>query len=167
MTPIKGEVALPTPTNPLPPAVNGPLCASLLAGAYSLDRIARGELTVTDAPALRGLMQTMVERSQPAAPSAITANLERLFAHYPQAPLTDSQLQGRWADWLDDLATIPPLILAAACRDWRRSPAAYAPTPGQFLEKAEPYFAAWGFIQKAASLALTNLEREPELRRVK
>ncbi|MNL27165.1 hypothetical protein D3C87_1487370 [compost metagenome] len=42
-------------------------------------------------------------------------------------------------DWYDDLEGLPLQVIEATARDWRRSNARFAPTPGQFLEKAKRY----------------------------
>lgn len=64
----------------------------------------------------------------------IIALVGRLSLHYPQPALNEDANADRWADWCADLRHLPADIIAAACRDWRQSPAKYAPTPGQLLE---------------------------------
>jgi hypothetical protein len=59
----------------------------------------------------------------------IATLIEGLRRHYPAQPLDADG----WGDWYDDFADVPPDIIAAACRDWRRSDNRWAPTPGQLL----------------------------------
>lgn len=57
----------------------------------------------------------------------------KLVLHYPQPSLPEGANASRWDDWFDDFADIPADILAAACRDWRRSDSRFSPSPGQLL----------------------------------
>ncbi len=64
----------------------------------------------------------------------ITLHVGKLILHYPQPSLPVESNASRWDDWFDDFADVPPDVLAAACRDWRRSDAKFAPAPGQLLK---------------------------------
>lgn len=152
---IKGE--LPTRDNPLPNVANQQLCASLRAGGLLADRLRRGDFKASDTPALKSL-QTEVEASlTPITQTELASHLERLFAHYPQVVMTDSQLEGRWGDWFDDLGNLPADIIAAGCRDWRRSSERFAPTPGQLLDKTEPYMASRVFVERMIRKVIKEL----------
>jgi hypothetical protein len=79
--------------------------------------------------------------------------MERLFAHYPRPDLPESAAATRLDDWYDDLEGLPLPVIEATARDWRRSNARFAPTPGQFLEKAkrysEPHSVGLGLVRLA------------------
>lgn len=64
----------------------------------------------------------------------ITAEVGNLSLHYPQPQLAERENESRWEDWFDDFTDVPPDILTAACREWRRSDARFAPAPGQLLK---------------------------------
>lgn len=76
---------------------------------------------------------------RPASVLEIAAVVERLFAHYFRPDMPDGAAANRLDDWYDDLDGLPLDVLQATARDWRRSDAKYAPTPGQFLAKASRY----------------------------
>lgn len=131
--------ALPTPRLPVPSVVNQPLLQCLLAGGLYRDKIKAGVLSTTHLPDLRQLVAELEPSVRPATLPEAAAVLDRLFAHYFRPDLPNHIEENRLDDWYDDLEGIPLDILQAAARDWRRSEAKYAPTPGQFLEKTKRY----------------------------
>jgi hypothetical protein len=123
----------------VPSATNQQLLKSLLAGGFYRDRIKAGEFTTEQVPALRQLEAELEPACRPASVLEIAAVVERLFAHYFRPDMPDSAAANRLDDWYDDLDGLPVDVLQATARDWRRSDAKYAPTPGQFLAKAKRY----------------------------
>jgi hypothetical protein len=91
-------------------------------------------LTDADLPALCDYRDEAMRLLIPASEEQVTLHLGKLVLHYPQPDLPEGANKSRWNDWFDDFALIPEDILAAACRDWRRSSARFAPSPGQLLE---------------------------------
>lgn len=130
---------LPTPSLPVPSVTNQPLLQSLLAGGFYRDRIKRGEFTTAQLADLHRLVEQLEPLNVPASVLEIAAVVERLFAHYFRPDMPDNAAANRLDDWYDDLEGLPLDVLQATARDWRRSSAKYAPTPGQFLEKAARY----------------------------
>ncbi len=130
---------LPTPSLPVPSVTNQQLFASLLAGGLFRDRVKAGEFTTSDLPALRQLEAQLQPANEPAKTWDAAAVMERLFAHYPRPDLPESAAATRLDDWYDDLEGLPLQVIEATARDWRRSNARFAPTPGQFLDKAKRY----------------------------
>ena len=96
-------------------------------------------LSTSHLPDLRQLVAELEPSVRPATLPEAAAVLDRLFAHYFRPDLPNHIEENRLDDWYDDLEGIPLDILQAAARDWRRSEAKYAPTPGQFLEKTKRY----------------------------
>lgn len=100
-----------------------------------------GDPDPADAAAFRNMADEIDALRTPADPRAVMVELERLFAHYP-APVggwDGAAGRERWKDWLADVGHLPLDIIRAACRDYRRSPERFAPSPGQWLAFAEPY----------------------------
>lgn len=68
--------------------------------------------------------------------------LLRLQAHYWRPDFTPAQARELYADFMDDLAHIPPDILDDAIAAYRQNPAErFFPRPGQLLAIAEPILA--------------------------
>lgn len=155
-TPIR---ALPTPQNPAPTVDNEPLLRSLLSGGLLTDKIRDAGITAADLPTLTSIAARLAEAMRPAPPVLIAPTLERLFAHYPVTDLSEASHRTRWRDWLDDFADVPADVLEAACRDWRRSPERFAPSPGQLLALAKPYLDAQQVRATYVSRAI-NILRE-------
>jgi hypothetical protein len=133
------ETPLPTPSVPVPSVTNQRLLRSLPGAGLFRDRVKQGEFSPDDLPALRVLEAELVVANEPAKAWDAAAVIERLFAHYPRPDLPDSAAATRLDDWYDDLEGLPLPVIQATARDWRRSAAKFAPTPGQFLEKAKRY----------------------------
>lgn len=131
---------LPSAECPEPSVTNQPLLRRLLAGGFYQDRVRSGEITKGMALEARALAGEIEATCQPANPAEAAAVIERLFSHYPRSDLTPNAAVLRVDDWLDDLEGIPLDVLQAAARDYRRSSARFAPTPGQFLECVKPYW---------------------------
>lgn len=132
---------LPSASVPVPSVTNQQLLRSLPGAGLFPDRVKRGEFTADQLPALRVLEAELVRANEPAKEWDAAAELEKLFSHYPRPDLPDAVAATRLNDWYDDLEGIPLPVIQAAARDWRRSTAKFAPTPGQFLEKAQRYHA--------------------------
>jgi hypothetical protein len=119
-----------------------------------------GEFTTSDLPNLRRLEADLIPANEPAGILEIAAVVERLFSHYPRPDLPESAAATRLNDWYDDLEGLPLAVLEATARDYRRSDARFAPTPGQFLAKAkryaEPHSVGLGVVRLAIK-TLTNL----------
>jgi hypothetical protein len=130
----------------------------LRAGGLWSDKIKAGTYKATDIPDLRAMLGEVEASLSAVSPTALVAHLERLFVHYPQPALNDSQLESRWQDWLDDLGALPADIVEAGCRDWRRSTANYAPTPGQFLDQVGGYMSCRVFTERALKTLIERLE---------
>lgn len=74
-------------------------------------------------------------------PGQAATLIERLAGHYWR-PERDEYASAAWAaDWVSDIGHLPPLVIADACTEWRRSPARFMPTPGEFLAIAEKHAA--------------------------
>jgi len=70
-------------------------------------------------------------------PGKAATLIERLAGHYWR-PDRDDFASAAWAaDWVSDIGHLCPLVIEETCRHWRRSPARFMPTPGEFLEIAE------------------------------
>lgn len=130
---------LPTPSHPVPSATNQPLLKSLLAGGFYRHRLKAGDFTTESLPALKAFVEEVSPSCQPATLLEVAAIIDRLFAHYPRPDLPAHVAANRLDDWYTDLEGLPRDVLEAAARDWRRSEAKFAPTPGQFLEKTGRY----------------------------
>jgi hypothetical protein len=60
----------------------------------------------------------------------------RLFAHYRAPDLTDAEADWVMEDLIDDLAEFPAVVIAAACREWRRTQK-WRPTIAELREACE------------------------------
>lgn len=70
-------------------------------------------------------------------PGKAATLIERLAGHYWR-PDRDEFASAAWAaDWVSDIGHLCPLVIEETCKQWRRSPARFMPTPGEFLEIAE------------------------------
>lgn len=113
-----------------------------------------GDFTKADLPAVKAYAKEAARLMLPAPDAEAVKMLDRLFKHYPQTHLHESEHADRWDDWLDDLEDVPLDVLDMACTRWRRSTQRFAPTPGQLLDKvSEILFARKVFAKRAAELA--------------
>jgi len=101
-------------------------------------QIIRGEIGVGDLPLLRQMEAVEQLAMVPVEPRGMVALLEALFQHYPPRQLSEGGEKQVWKDWAEDVGHLPPAVLAAACRAYRRSAARFAPTPGQLLALVDP-----------------------------
>lgn len=115
------------------PSLEGLALHSLLLSAVPRE-VAR-TMTAADVPALMSYLSEARRLARPVDETVAIQMLEALFLHYPQRSLKPEESAVIWADWCDDLADVPPDVLAAACRIWRRSSERFAPSPGQLLAK--------------------------------
>lgn len=100
-------------------------------------------MTAEDLPALREYHQVAVVDCAPATPKEVGLILARLFSHYPpRNDLSPALSDQRMGDWFRDLAEYPADVLEASAAAWRRSKERFAPSPGQFIAKANEIFAA-------------------------
>jgi hypothetical protein len=118
-----------------------------LTGTALDSRQLYGELTATvsrfRSPAM---MSQLVRHSGQLSASLTDRNpgqaatlIERLAGHYWR-PERDQYASAAWAaDWVSDIGHLPPLVISDACTEWRRSPARFMPTPGEFLAIAEKH----------------------------
>lgn len=150
--------ALPTPSHPVPSVTNQQLLKSLLAGGHYRDKISAGIFTASDLPALKTLVAEVSPSCQPATLLEIAAIIDRLFSHYPRPDMPSHVAANRLDDWYTDLEGIPRDVLEATARDWRRSDARFAPTPGQMLEKAKRYHDPRFYTAKIAPMVIAALE---------
>lgn len=75
---------------------------------------------------------------RPATDDQVAIAVERLRANYPEfEDLDDPVLEMVIEDMLNDMAGFPHEMLVEACRRWRNSPAARAPTAGQLKAMVE------------------------------
>lgn len=95
-------------------------------------------LTTDERAALTAARAALSASLQPAPQPALVVVLRRLMNHYPASQRDPGLEKARWEDWLEDLAGIPLDAVEAAAKAWRRSPKAFAPTPGEILALAEP-----------------------------
>lgn len=151
---------LPTPKVPVPNVANQQLLQCLLAGGLYRDKIKAGQISTKDLPALHQLISELEPMVRPAALPDAAAVLDRLFAHYFRPDLPNHIEENRLDDWYDDLEGIPLDILQAAARDWRRSDAKYAPTPGQFLEKTKRYSNPRTYAYTIGKMVVAALEEQ-------
>ena len=155
---IKTAPALPSPSLPVPSVTNQLLLKSLLAGGHYRDKISAGTFTTSDLPALKALVAEVSPTCQPATLLEISAVIDRLFSHYPRPEMPQHVAENRLDDWYTDLEGMPRDVLEATARDWRRSDARFAPTPGQFLEKAKRYRDPRFYAAKVAPMVIAALE---------
>lgn len=120
---------LPTPEN-YAPTLSAMRLHALLLGGGALTLMRQAVLSKADLPDLRSYSSEAHRLLQPATDIEISYWVTRLRRHYSNAPLD----QDGFDDWVMDLGDVPLDVLIAACRDWRRSPAKWAPTPGQLRE---------------------------------
>jgi len=152
------ETPAPTEANPVPRVTNPQLYASLLGAGYLADRMAAAGITKEALPDLRRLAVELAASLTPADGMEIAALVERSLNHYPRADLNDLARENRLEDWYDDLSDVPADALRAAFRDYRRSTARFAPTPGQILELARRYDEAPRVGLQYARKAIERLE---------
>lgn len=151
--------ALPTPANPAPPTLaDNPLWRRLTASGNLTDRVGWGEFGHADLPEMRAFIAQAEALLVPAPRKALVLELEKLFGHYPASNFDGAAGEARWLDWIADLGDAPLDAVQAACRDWRRSPARFAPTPGQLIEKMGEYLAARRFALAAAGRVVRIIE---------
>jgi hypothetical protein len=110
----------------------------LTSGGTIADKIRRGEIAVEDLPVLREMAEIEEACLVGVTPKTMVTLLEALFQHYPPRQLSEGGEKQVWRDWADDVGHLPPAVLAAACRAYRRSAARFAPTPGQLLALVDP-----------------------------
>jgi len=95
----------------------------------------------SDLSSLKSSIEMIRAELAPPGPEVISAELARLFSHYPQQQSGNNMTVA--ADWMDDLSTVSAKGFVEACRQWRRGSNAFKPSPGQLLaliEKIEaPY----------------------------
>lgn len=151
---------LPTPSNRVPSVTNQLLLQSLLAGGFYLDKIKAGVFTRDHIPALKAMVEEVEPTCRPASLLEIAAVVDRLFAHYPRQDMPAHVAANRLDDWYTDLEGLPLDVLEATARDWRRSDAKWAPTPGQFLEKARRYDNPRRYVIKVAPMVIRALEEQ-------
>lgn len=125
MPPPSGEV--------LPPSLTSLAPHSPLLAATAANLIRRKTFTAKDLPALRTYRDEAFRLLIPAGDHAVISAVGRLSLHYPQPSMDAEANASRWDDWCDNFADVPADLLAAGCAAWRRSPARFAPSPGQLL----------------------------------
>lgn len=86
--------------------------------------------------------------------------IEGLRLHYPAQKLNEREAELVAADWLEDFAHVPLDVLEQACRHWRRSPARFAPSPGQLLDYVRPLIEARQVGLRRIDMFLERLECE-------
>ena len=159
MTALQTTIAaLPSPSLPVPSVTNQQLLKSLLAGGHYRDKISAGIFATADLPALKALVAEVSPSCQPATLLEVAAVIDRLFSHYPRPDMPSHVAANRLDDWYTDLEGIPRDVLEATARDWRRSDARFAPTPGQFLEKSKRYNDPRMYVAKVAPMVISALE---------
>ncbi len=121
---------MPTVSEPLPTLRSEPHYASL-KGAWEVAKI----IPMASLISMRDHIETMMT---PASPATSLAWIERLAVHYPRQPRNDREAELLYEDWADDLAGLPADIVAAACAQYRNTPARFMATPGQIRGLAEP-----------------------------
>jgi hypothetical protein len=126
--------ALPTEADTEPTLTSRELHSRLVADV-ARGLVGRRTLSAEDLPALRDYRDECRRLLRGSSPETITMCVGKLSLHYPQPSMDENANATRWGDWFDDFAETPPDILEAACRDWRRSDARFAPSPGQLLAK--------------------------------
>lgn len=148
--------ALPSKDDPAPTLTSRELHKRLqIAVPHELVRAK--VVTQADLPALRSYRDEAVRLCAPATEEQIMFHVGKLALHYPQPDLAEGANKSRWNDWFDDFADVPEDVLAAACRDWRRSPSRFAPSPGQLLELCVG-FKIRRLLANRAELAISELE---------
>lgn len=123
---------LPTASDPVPTLTSRDLHSRLTAGVAKM-LVGQGTITRAELPALRSYRDEAYRLLIPATSEEIGLHLGKLALHYPQPDLSETASATRWNDWIEDFSTTPLDILAAACRDWRRSENRFFPSPGQLL----------------------------------
>lgn len=114
-----------------------------LAGLALLKQLRWSDRPTTEQAETLRMARPAFERSlTPAEPKAAAVLIEGLRLHYPAQKLNESEAELVAADWLEDFDHVPLDVLEHACRRWRRSPARFAPSPGQLLAFAEPLIEA-------------------------
>jgi hypothetical protein len=120
-------------------------------------------MTADDLPGLREYL-TLAQAACVAAPQRRTAALlAKLFIHYPRAEMAQGLNDERMRDWIQDLREYPADVVEAAAASWRRSKERFAPSPGQFIAKAEPIFAARRAFRDRAEKVLAAVQAKLEV----
>jgi hypothetical protein len=118
----------------------------------------------SDLSLLKSLIATVREELAPPGPEQISAELARLFSHYPQQQSGNNMTVA--ADWMDDLGTVSAKAFAEACRQWRRGTNAFKPSPGQLLALIEKIEAPYRDRLEALEEMEIETERMPPRERL-
>ena len=112
----------------------------------------------SDLPALKFSISEMTEALRPAEPAVIASLLARLFSHYPQQQGGNAMTAAE--DWIEDMGGVSASAFKTAVENWRRSPSAFKPSPGQLLAAIEKIEAP---MRERLAAAIEIEEREERM----
>lgn len=88
----------------------------------------------TDQNVRRDVLQALKQALWASGPEYVATSLLRLQAHYWRPDFTQAQARELYADYIEDLAELPPDLLDEAIRRYRRDPSAkFFPRSGDLL----------------------------------